>query len=693
MADVLGSSITYIKGVGPKLAQVLHKKGIDTVEDALYFVPRLYEDRRRIIPIGSLQAGANSTVMGKVVSAREVGFSRYQKRFEVKIADNTGQMTLSWFRSYPSLKEEFKVGNAFLVNGEIKFYHNLPQIVHPDYEKIEEWVDGKPKASINFGRIVPVYSETEGLHQKTLRKIMGEVVKASVKELHDSLPLDLRARLELPTLKDSFVDLHFPKEISDDGLPFKALQRIIFEEFFVLQLGLGLRKREAQKQTASALLDKKGSLEKYVKGLPFTLTGDQKKVIEQVVSDLAKPLMMTRLVQGDVGSGKTAVAFAATVVAASSGYQTAIMAPTELLAIQHAKNAATMLPDLNVVLLTHSSAKNQDLQKEIAEGRAQLIVGTHALFQESVKFKKLGLVIVDEQHRFGVEQRAELLRKSEKETAHLLMMTATPIPRTLALTLYGDLDLSIIREKPQNRKKIETRILKGQDRPRVYQKINETVKRGEQVYIIYPLVEASEKLELKSATEMYEKLRKEVFPELKLALLHGRMKGPEKEDILKKFKNKEFDILVSTTVIEVGIDVANATLMVIEHPERLGLSQLHQLRGRVGRGDKQSECLLVADKYILPRLRIMEQSEDGFVIAEEDLKFRGPGEFLGTRQSGLPGFRVGHILRDASLLEVARTEAENILKIDPELALKENAGLRKMVETRWKQKIERLRGG
>ncbi len=693
MSDVLGNSITYIKGVGPKLAQVLHKKGIDTLEDALYFVPRLYEDRRRIIPIASLQPNTTATISGKVVSAKEVGFTRYQKRFEVTLADATGRTVLTWFRAYPSLKEEFKVGTSFLVNGEVKLYRGLSQITHPDYEKIEEFVDGKPKASINFGRIVPVYSETEGLHQKTIRKIMGEVVRTSVKELHDVLPEEMRARLELPTLRQSFVDLHFPKTLPEEGLPLDALKRIIFEEFFVLQLGLGLRKRETQKKTAPALVNKNGALEKYIAGLPFSLTGDQKKVIEQVNHDIARPLMMTRLVQGDVGSGKTAVAFAAVSVTASSGYQTAIMAPTELLAIQHAKSAAALLPDLKVALLTHSTAKDKELHKTIHSGEVSLVIGTHALFQENVKFKKLGLVIVDEQHRFGVEQRADLLKKSEKENAHLLMMTATPIPRTLALTLYGDLDLSIIREKPQNRKKVNTTILKDRDLPRVYQKINETVARGEQVYIIYPLIEASEKLELKSATEMYEKLRKEIFPTLKLALLHGRMKGQEKEDILKAFKNREFDILVSTTVIEVGIDVPNSTLMVIEHPERLGLSQLHQLRGRVGRGDKQSTCLLVVDKFVLPRLRVMETSDDGFVIAEEDLKFRGPGEFLGTRQSGLPGFRVGHILRDASLLELARSEAEAILLKDPTLDLKENSGIRKMVETRWKQKIERLRGG
>jgi ATP-dependent DNA helicase RecG len=404
---------------------------------------------------------------------------------------------------------------------------------------------------------------------------------------------------------------------------------------------------------------------------------------------------MTRLVQGDVGAGKTVVAFAGAVQAASSGYQTAMMAPTEILALQHFKAAERWLKPLGIepVLLVSANSGRKEIREAVSSGQAQLVVGTHALFQQGVSFSKLGLVVVDEQHRFGVEQRSELVRKGAKEVPHLLMMTATPIPRTLALTLYGDLDLTLIRQKPSNRKPIRTTILRDRERPRLYQKIRGTVQAGEQVYIIYPLVEASEKLDLKSATEMHDRLRKEIFPDLSLGLLHGRMKPEEKERILAEFKEGKFQILVSTTVIEVGIDVPNATLMIIEHPERLGLSQLHQLRGRVGRGALQSECVLVADEYVSPRLKIMESTEDGFVIAEEDLRLRGPGEFLGTRQSGLPGFRVGHILRDASLLDLAREEALRLLEIDPDMTSPAHAGIRHMVESRWKEKIDRLRSG
>ena len=505
--------------------------------------------------------------------------------------------------------------------------------------------------------------------------------------------------MQFPSLRASFRAVHFPEDYPKENETTKFLQRIIFEEFFILQLGLGLKKQNKQREKAPILRAASSALEVFLAALPFELTQDQKLALEEIKKDIERPFTMTRLVQGDVGSGKTVVALAASVIASSNGYQTAIMAPTELLAQQHFRTAEKLFANTKItpILLTHSNSKSKEVQQAIESGKAQVIIGTHALFQKGVTFHQLGLVIVDEQHRFGVQQRNALIQKSQTGRegigAHLLMMTATPIPRTLALTLYGDLNLTIIRQKPANRIPIKTSILHDRERPKLYGKIRERLSRGEQVYIIYPLIEASEKLELKSATEMYELLRKEIFPNAAIALLHGKMKADEKEKILLDFKNRNYQILVATTVIEVGIDVPNSTLIVIEHPERLGLSQLHQLRGRVGRGALESECVLVADKFVTERLKIMERSEDGFEIAEEDLKLRGPGEFLGTQQSGLPGFRVGHVLRDAELLSLARSEALEILEKDPSLSFPENQAIRALVESRWKEKFERLKGG
>jgi ATP-dependent DNA helicase RecG len=523
--------------------------------------------------------------------------------------------------------------------------------------------------------------------------MMGEVVRLSLGSLDDSLPEPMRTRLDLPTLRTSFKAVHFPEDCPKENEVSKFLQRVIFEEFFILQLGLGLKKHHQKTDKAPILKSSNSKLPQFLKSLPFELTQDQSLALKDIEKDLERNFAMSRLVQGDVGSGKTVVALASAVIAGGNGYQTALMAPTELLAQQHFRTAEKLLPETGLVplLLTHSNASDPDVQESIRTGRAQVVIGTHALFQKGVKFHKLGLVIVDEQHRFGVEQRNALVQKGDG--AHLLMMTATPIPRTLAFTLYGDLDLTLIRQKPANRIPIVTSILKDRERPKLYAKIRERLQRGEQAYIIYPLIEASEKLDLKSATEMYEKLRKEIFPNHSVALLHGKMKADEKEKILLEFKNRQYDILVATTVIEVGIDVSNSTLIAIEHPERLGLSQLHQLRGRVGRGALKSECILVADAFVTERLKIMERSEDGFEIAEEDLKIRGPGEFLGTRQSGLPGFRVGHILRDAQLLNLAREEALSLLEKDPNLTAPENKRIRVLVESRWKDKLERLKGG
>lgn len=693
MSDVLNSPIQFVKGVGPKLAKLLSKKGISTLEDALYFLPRDYEDRRRLTPLGALRPGMSVVVYGEASRIKPQRMGR-KHRLEVTLADPSGEVTLFWFHAYPALLEEFELGASYVVAGDVRGSSRGLQIAHPEFEKVTEIRNGKPVISLNFGRVVPIYSETEGLHQKTLRKVMRQAIQDSLPHLQECFPDELLSSLDLQSLRQSFTQVHFPDELPNLEKTNEAIKRIVFEEFFILELGLGLIKQKHQKEKAPVLKGT-GKLDGLLKELPFALTDDQKKALAETKEDLGKGFSMCRLIQGDVGAGKTVVTLGAAAIASGSGYQTAFMAPTEVLAQQHFRTAKTLLEPAGVpvFLLTHSKEGKEEALNALENQVNCVVIGTHALFQERVVFKNLGLVIVDEQHRFGVEQRGQLLKKGASGKPHLLMTTATPIPRTLSLTLYGDLDLSIIREKPKGRKPIRTGIIRDKDRPKLYERISEVVKNGQQVYVIYPLVEESEKLELKSATEMHKKLSQEVFPELSIGLVHGRMKSEEKDLILSEFKRKKFDVLISTTVIEVGIDVPNATLMVIEHPERLGLSQLHQLRGRVGRGTEESECILVADAYVTERLRIMTKTEDGFLIAEEDLRIRGPGEFLGTRQSGLPGFRVGNILRDADLLNRAKIEADKLLKEDPFLKKPEHSIIRQLVESRWKQKIERLRGG
>ncbi len=689
----LSNSIKFVKGVGPKLGALFLKKGISTIEDALFFAPREYQDRSRLTKIKELSHGQTATVYGKVVSSRSIKMRGYRQGFEAILKDETGLITLFWFHAYPALKEEFAIGTPFLLFGHVEALGPMPRISHPEYEKAEE-KDGKPVPSMNFGRIVPVYSESEGLTQKVIRRVVGTALKSSLVHLNDPLPEATRIRLGLSALRESVLDLHYPNLCPQVGhLPAKA-SRLVFEEFFSLEMGLNLKKKGKALFRSPALLGSGATLDPFYKTLPFSLTQGQHHAIREICSDMEKREPMTRLLQGDVGSGKTIVALAAAAVAAKNGFQAAIMAPTEILAEQHIKNAQKFLTPLGITfaLLSSSAADKKAALGRIASGECQAAIGTHALFQQDVVFSKLGLVVVDEQHRFGVAQRNELLRKNTALVPHLLMMTATPIPRSLALTLYGDLDITTIREKPAGRKPIETKVFYEKNRQKLYEEIAATMGRREQVYVIYPLIEASEKLDLKSATEMYEQFRLELFPGSKVGLLHGRMSSEEKESILNEFRAHRIEILISTTVIEVGIDVANATLMVIEHPERLGLSQLHQLRGRVGRGEKAGRCYLIT-KMKNPRLQIFTASDDGFQIAEEDLKIRGPGEFMGTRQSGLAGFRLADITRDAEWLERAKEEAERILESDPELRLPENAGIRELVESRWKAKLENLRSG
>ena len=687
--QALSTPIQFVKGVGPRMATLLKKKGIETVEDALFFIPRDYEDRRSITSISSAPIGCHQTLRGTI---RRMNLVRYQRRrvFEMVIGDDSGTITAKWFNANPAhLKRRFKQGQQVLFSGKISAFRQQKEILHPDIEIIDDDTDER----LHFSRIVPLYSETEGLHQKTLRRIMKNVVDNFARTMPDGLPRSLCRKRHLVDNAVAFERIHFPAP--DDDLATLVTgrsnyhRRIVFDELFFFELGLALRKRGIVLERGIGFCPDGVLFDKMVGMIPFELTRAQKRVIKKIRADMAQPYPMNRLVQGDVGSGKTLVAFAAALTAIENNYQVALMAPTELLAEQHNLNLQPLARDLGITSAYLSSsikgAAREAVYEDIKNGSISLIIGTHAVIQESVQFHKLGLGIIDEQHRFGVIQRATL--KDKGENPDVLVMTATPIPRTLALTVYGDLDVSVIDELPAGRMPVKTKVIYEKDRKKVYDLVRKEINKGLQAYIVYPLVEESEKLDLMAATQMFEHLQKDIFPDCRLGLLHGKMKGEDKESVMEQFKSGGIQILVATTVIEVGIDVPQATVMVVEHAERFGLSQLHQLRGRVGRGKHQSLCILLAQygtsEEARRRLQVMEQTTDGFKIAEEDLQLRGPGEFLGVRQSGLPDFRVANILRDARVLNEAREDAFDLVRRDPRLAEAEHHFLKEILRHRW----------
>jgi ATP-dependent DNA helicase RecG len=689
--------IQYVKGIGPKLAKVLGKKGIQTVEDAIYFLPRCYEDRRNLRPISELRTGRQETGFGEVLLSGVVFYQNRKRRvFEVAVGDGTGVIRLKWFRGNERyLRDRFRKGRKMIFSGEVRWFNSQREIHHPDVEMVDGDIE---KDYLNFKRIVPIYSETEGLHQRTLRRLIRNILDGYADELWSPMPQEIVRRQDLIDFPEAFRRVHFPP----DGESMETLnlhrsdghRRIIFDEFFFLELGLALKRRGMVLETGISFRTEGTLPQKLLNQLPFQLTPSQERVLAEIREDMQKPHPMNRLIQGDVGSGKTIVALFACLHAVENGYQAAIMAPTEVLAEQHYLNLHRWVEPLRVqvALLTSStkSSEKEDLYRRIHQGDVQLVIGTHAVIQESVQFQRLGLVIIDEQHKFGVVQRALLKKKGGNPD--VLVMTATPIPRTLAMTLYGDLDISLIGEMPPGRMPVETKVFPESARGKVYRTVDEEVRKGRQAFIVYPLVEESEKLDLKDATQMAEHLQKEVFPEFRIGLLHGRMKSDEKEAIMMEFKEGRIQILVATTVIEVGIDIPNATVMVVEHAERFGLSQLHQLRGRIGRGRYPSKCLLLAQyrssEEARVRLRAMERTADGFQIAEEDLALRGPGEFFGVRQSGLPDFRVAHLVRDAQILVEARREAFQLVQEDPELTHPSHSGLKEMVMGRWRVRLE-----
>jgi ATP-dependent DNA helicase RecG len=681
-------SIQYVKGVGPRIAARLAARGIRTPDDALFFFPKGYEDRRHIVPIRMLRPGMTAAVKGHVVgvhgSSKGFGGGRV---FEVVLSDGTGRMSAKWFHAHPSLRERFKVGGSVLFCGTVRSFQFHPEMHHP-----EILGEGEESDPVHMGRIVPVYPEIEGLHARTLRKIQWEIVHRHAAGVTEFLPRAMLEEAGVPPIHESLATLHFPPSGADAekilSFASPAQQRLIFGELFYIQWILAERRTGILKEKAVPLPWDREIVDEIKRRLPFVLTSAQRRVVNEILKDMAMPHPMHRLLQGDVGSGKTIVAWIAAMVAWRKGVQTALMAPTEILSDQHFTRIEALCRGLpvRVSLLTSSlsSRRRESLRREIREGETHIVVGTHALIQEGVDFARLGLAVVDEQHRFGVLQRAALRGKAPA-APHLLVMTATPIPRTLAMTLYGDLDLSVIDEMPPGRTPVETRIVREGERRSAWDRVRKELDSGGRIYIVLPLVEESEKLTLRDATRTAEKVR-EAFPGIGVGLLHGRMKGEEKDAVMKRFQEGEIRILVSTTVVEVGIDVPEATVIMIEHAERFGLSQLHQLRGRVGRGGRPSACFLLTGgpqgEDAVARLSVMEKTSDGFRIAEEDLKIRGPGDFAGVRQSGIPDLVFSDIVRDARMLSRAREIAAGLAARDPSLSLPEHAALKRWIAAR-----------
>ena len=699
----LDSPVTVLRGVQEATARLLKRVGVYTVRDALLFFPFRYDDFSALKPIAELEPGVNQTVVGTIwdVEARRTRNGR--PLITATLADDSGTITVSWFNQEYLLKS-LRPGEPIVVSGKPGELYGRLQFSSPEWEPYDTEL-------LHTGRIVPVYRSTEGLYRRTLRRIMHDAVERFAEQMPDYLPEMMKRDAQLIDLASALKQIHFPESKLDAA---QATKRLAFDEFLLIQLGMLQRKQAwQQSQQGAAMPADPALLERFYSTLPFALTSAQQRVVGEILGDLKGTIPMTRLLQGDVGSGKTVVAATALVVAVANGCQGVLMAPTEILAEQHFKTLSKMLEgwdaegggnresgggnqewgegprQITLRLLKGSTPKKEKnkIYAEIAAGEVDIVVGTHAVIQEGVQFKRLGLVVVDEQHRFGVVQRDALRQKGLEAglMPHTLVMTATPIPRSLALTIYGDLEVSVIDEMPPGRRLIKTRWVDGLRRQQAYTFIEKKVAEGRQAFVICPLVEESDKIEAKAAVAEYERLQAEVFPDRKLALLHGRMKPKEKEEVMAAFNGKESDILVSTSVVEVGIDVPNATVMLVEGADRFGLSQLHQFRGRVGRGEHQSYCILLADNaqgVAFERMQIIQDTHDGFQLAEEDLKIRGPGEFFGTRQSGMPDLRMAK-LSDVATLSLAREQAKALFVRDPDLSQEEHAPLKAVLEAFW----------
>ena len=679
----LATSVQYVKGIGPRFAEILLEKGISTVEDLLYYLPFRYEDRLNPRGINELRVGEMASIIAEV---RTFGLFRTRRMplFEMTVGQGRDTLKCIWFNA-TYLKDKFRAGMLVALYGKVeagdrgghRFEILQPQfeILHDPSESPEAGEEQKWK-SLEVGRIVPIYEAAGNgrLTARWFRRVIHGMLENLGPDILDAMPPAVRGRMQLIDRRRAFWEAHWP-EAGESLTNLMAARtpahiRLIFEELFFLELGLELKRRKMRAQTGIAFQINQQVRDAVKRILPFHPTGAQKRVMKEIADDMAAPLPMRRLLQGDVGSGKTILAFEAAVIAIENGYQVALMAPTEILATQHYLSARHILEaaGYRIVLLTGSqeAGRKKQLRRHIAQGNAQLVIGTHALIQETVEFDKLGLVIVDEQHRFGVMQRFRLMKKSDQAEPDVLVMTATPIPRTLALTIYGDLDTSTLDELPPGRTPITTRRVGDERADEVWEFVHKQVAAGHQAYIVYPVIEeGAMEGELKAAIKMHEQLRSHEFASLHVGLLHGRMSADDKDATMAAFKRGEIEVLVSTTVIEVGVDVPNANVMVIEHAERFGLSQLHQLRGRIGRGAAKSYCILMTGGKVSieaqQRLDAMVRTQDGFKIAELDLQQRGPGEFFGTRQAGMPNFRVANLLRDRDLLEAARKEARYVL--------------------------------
>ena len=702
--NVLTQSIQFLKGVGPARAQMLRRLGIESIGDALALLPRRYDDRTNLKPIHSLQVGTQETFEGTIMVSGSSRTGRGRRLYEMIIGDATGTVRCLWFQFHEAyMRQRYRTGQRVIVTGEVRinpYSGQRKEVHHPDLEILEP----DEREPLHTGRVVPVYPATEGLHQKTLRTVIKRIVDEYVDQVEDCLPPALRERLRLMAASQALREVHFPSADADlealNHWSSEAHHRLVFEEFFLLELGLALQQRDTTTEERRIVYRGTGALADQLRlHLPFNLTTAQERVLTEIITNMRRPHPMNRLLQGDVGSGKTVVALLAMLLAIESGFQSAIMVPTEILAEQHYLTMRRLVEPLGVRLMLLTSAikgsRRRGLLETIAAGEVDLIIGTHALIQEGLEFNALGLAVIDEQHRFGVLQRATLKRKGY--SPDVLVMTATPIPRTLAMTVYGDLEVSIIDELPPGRLPVITKLCYESRRDESYELMRQVLRQGRQVYVVYPLIEESEKSDLRAATAMAEQLQTEVFREFRVGLLHGRLKSDEKEHIMRAYSAGDLQVLVSTTVIEVGVDVPNATLMLVEHAERFGLAQLHQLRGRVGRSHHQAYCLLMADfpmsEEAKQRLQAMTEHNDGFMIAERDLEIRGPGEFLGTRQSGLPELRVAHLIRDQQVLAEARREAFALVATDPHLSRPEHEGLRQALMHRWHHKFELMHVG
>lgn len=683
----LEKSIQYVKGVGPKKALSLKKLNIRTLEDMIYFIPREYEDKSKFLTLRECikyKIGEKASVRVEVTGVGNIIRPRRNLSIlKVPIKDSTHNGYLVWFNQ-EYLKNKFKVGKKLLVNGKINRNGMELQIMNPVFEEV---------GTMNkVGIITPVYSLTKGISNNNIIKIVQYIIKNNLEEIEEFLPLGIIKKYNLLPLKNAIANIHFPE---NQNMLEKARKTLAFSELLILQLGLFSIKNKNIHKRNGIQFKKTLEIKDYIKKLPFLLTNAQKKVFKEIEDDMEKNTQMNRLIQGDVGSGKTVVAVLAMYKAVLSGYQSVMMAPTEILAYQHFESLHNFFIDYNIkcelLVGSISLKRKQDILEDLKYGRIDILVGTHAVIQEGVEFNNLGLAITDEQHRFGVKQRAILSEKGKNPDT--IVMTATPIPRTLALILYGDLDISIIDELPPGRKQIETYAVGSNMINRMNNFIRKQILEGRQAYVVCPLIEESELLRVNSAEEIYKDLRDNIFQEFNVVLLHGKMSSKEKDKIMKDFKDNKIHVLVSTTVIEVGVNVPNANIIAIHNAERFGLAQLHQLRGRVGRGEYQSYCILVNEsngKIARERMRILEKSNDGFEISEKDLELRGPGEFFGTKQHGIPELRIANLINDMSILNVVQKEGREILNSDPYLELEKHKKLKEEIDKMFKTRAENL---